>query len=503
MSQEIELKFGFAPAALSGLVAALSGEGARRERLQAHYFDTPDRLLARHRIALRLRKEGRRWVQTLKAQGASVVQRLEDNAVVPAPRGGGVPALDVGRHDGSPAGDALAAVLRRAAAERDNGGTPPQAPATLQAVYGTDLWRRTRVIDLAGGRIEAALDEGHILSGGERLAVCELELELADGSPAALQALAAEWVSAHGLWLSHATKAERGERLAQGLPLWPVVKAGTPGGELPPDADRWVRDSITRCLGQIVPNADALASGHGGPEHVHQLRVGLRRLRTVLRELQGVEAGEALREAFGMLGRWRDRDEALGGAAAALALSGAPPITMPQDGADVTPPNAVAGAAAFQQALVALTVAGLQPAGESPLEAPPRDDHGPRALAARRLKKLHRRVLRDADGFESLPAEAQHRVRKRVKRLRYLAEFAAPAFEAAAVRRYLKRLAPAQEALGQLNDQAVALDAYRRAAEAGNAEAWYAVGWLQARRAPAVHACRQALRKLGKAKRFW
>lgn len=499
MSQEIELKFGFAPASLPGLVAALSGEGARRERLQAHYFDTPDRLLARHRIALRLRKEGRRWVQTLKAQGASVVQRLEDNAVVASPSGGGVPALDVRRHDGSPAGDALAVVLRHAAEPTEAGA------GSLQAVYGTDLWRRTRHIDVDGARIEAALDEGHILAGDKRLVVCELELELLEGPPAALQALASQWVPAHGLWLSHATKAERGERLAQGLSLWPVVKAQKMRDDdaLPASAAEWARDSITRCLGQIVPNADALASGHGEAEHVHQLRVGLRRLRTVQRELQGTDAGEPLRSAFGALGRWRDRGEALGGAAAALALVGAPVIAMPEADADVPSPEAVAAGAAFQQALVALTVEGLHPEGDAAGGEGGDDGPSPRALAAKRLQKLHRRVLRDADGFEGLPAEAQHRVRKRVKRLRYLAEFAAPAFDAGDVRRYLKKLTPVQEALGRLNDDAVALDAYRRAAERGNAEAWFAVGWLQARREPAARACGRALQKFDQAKRFW
>jgi CHAD domain-containing protein len=93
-------------------------------------------------------------------------------------------------------------------------------------------------------------------------------------------------------------------------------------------------------------------------------------------------------------------------------------------------------------------------------------------------------------------------VRKRLKRLRYLGEFVAPLFGEHAVRRYLKALRPAQDALGTHNDAAVAMDAYRTAAKE-DGRAWFAVGWLAARQPQGAQACRAALDKVAQARRFW
>ncbi|HEV8311781.1 MAG TPA: CYTH domain-containing protein, partial [Burkholderiaceae bacterium] len=100
---EVELKFQVPEGALPGVRRALMRGRTQRQRLQAHYHDTADRALARAGMALRLRKEGRAWVQTLKAAGAHPLQRLEHNERVGAGPAGQAPALDVQRHVGSPA----------------------------------------------------------------------------------------------------------------------------------------------------------------------------------------------------------------------------------------------------------------------------------------------------------------------------------------------------------------------------------------------------------------
>jgi len=68
MGTEIELKFDVEPEARRALasVPALAGR-PRRTLMRSIYFDTPEALLASRGMALRLRREGRRWVQTLKA----------------------------------------------------------------------------------------------------------------------------------------------------------------------------------------------------------------------------------------------------------------------------------------------------------------------------------------------------------------------------------------------------------------------------------------------------
>ena len=54
-----------------------------RRSLAAMYLDTPDRRLAQQGIAWRLRREGRRWVQTLKAGGANALERFEHEVLRP------------------------------------------------------------------------------------------------------------------------------------------------------------------------------------------------------------------------------------------------------------------------------------------------------------------------------------------------------------------------------------------------------------------------------------
>lgn len=67
----------------------------------------------------------------------------------------------------------------------------------------------------------------------------------------------------------------------------------------------------------------------------------------------------------------------------------------------------------------------------------------------------------------------------------------------------LERLEPAQDALGRRNDEAVALTLYRQAADAGDATAWFAVGWLQARQPASAAECARSLRRAADAPLFF
>ena len=64
-------------------------------------------------------------------------------------------------------------------------------------------------------------------------------------------------------------------------------------------------------------------------------------------------------------------------------------------------------------------------------------------------------MLRDGNASRSLEPAEQHRVRKRLKRLRYLGEFVAPLFGARGRALSSTQLEPAQDALGRHNDDAV------------------------------------------------
>ena len=70
------------------------------------------------------------------------------------------------------------------------------------------------------------------------------------------------------------------------------------------------------------------------------------------------------------------------------------------------------------------------------------------------------------------------------------------------MKRYLKGLQPVQDSLGRYNDLRIGLDAYR-AAVGNDPRAWFAVGWLTARRDLLLAECSVALNGFARCKPFW
>lgn len=494
---ETELKFQVPPERAAAVRAAMKAAAPRRQHLQALYFDTADGALGRAGIALRLRREGPRWVQTLKARGAHPAERHEHNVPLRAP--GAEPRLDLARHAGTPAAAAWAATLGDTVEAFD--------AARLQPVMATDIWRRRVALDQGGGCVvELAFDEGEVRAGEAVAAVCELEYELLEGDLAGLVRCAGEGVARHGLWLDTVSKAERGELLARGLAHPPPARFHPP--VLPRRADGaalW-RAALGSAVAMLLPNASALAAGSEAAEHVHQLRVAVRRLRVVVSEL-GPLVGLAAEPAwlsplvalFRALGASRDEAALLQSLAPRLQAAGAPCTDWRAGAAEAAPPAParLLREPAVQQALLGLLV-------DSQARPPGQDAAAARRHVDGRLATLHEQAAQAGRRFDHLPEAAQHRARKRVKRLRYLADVVAALYDKPRARaRFLRPLAAAQDALGELQDLATALPLYRSAATGHLPEAWFAVGWLVAEQAHAVRRSGKALRALGRARPFW
>ena len=487
---ELELKLRVPDASLASLRNALRAHGARSVRMRAHYFDTADGRLARNRVALRLRLEGRQWLQTLKTAGVGAVHRLEHEVRV-AGSGAGTPTIDLHHHDGSDAGKLLHAALLTA---------PTSA---LAERYATDVSRLRCVVgDGHGGDIEVALDTGHATAQARSVALAELELEHKGGPVQGVFDLAATWIEHGGLWLCTTSKAERGERLRQRQTVPPATKARPPQLEQSVDGPALMRAVLQSTLDQVLANVSDVAEGVTAAETIHQARVGLRRLRTVLRELAALsptiapEWDGVLAAAFAKLGQRRDEDVVAAAVRPLLEAASAPTLSW-QTRACADPVQAVRDTS-FQLTLVAILA--LAHAGADRFA--PLSPAATRDWLAQRLNDLHHKVTQDGRRFEQLELSKQHRVRKRLKRLRYLAELTIALWPEDEVKRYLKCTAAAQDALGRHNDVAVAAAAFRADAQMQPAS-WFAAGYLEAHLAVTARAARKALTQVSQADCFW
>lgn len=472
MASEIELKLILDPAALkafrasavlSGASAAAGSVRPQRQRVLNTYFDTPDCLLAQARMALRLRKMGRRWLQTLKTAGTGtggLSARGEWECALPDS------VLDLALFRDTP----LAALK-----------VAPQLHELLQPAFTTDFLRTRWVIERGPGqRVEVALDVGEVRCADRTLPICEVELELLEGEPATLITLARELAQSLPLMPGLASKAERGYRLFRNAPLLPVKArpVALTADETPAHA---LRAGVSAALEHFLANQPgALVSDD--PEFIHQLRVALRRLRAVLRLFKADDGAgvpyEDIQWLAAELGVARDLDvfltEVWPPLAETYAASGGPAGAADSELAPVKASAEAARAAARlraraalqspRTALLILALAGLASAPLSPASAAtvhPAD--APLHLlplhefAARHLRKRHKRLLRDAANLAEMTSESRHRLRIDAKKLRYTADCFAGLYRRDRVEPWLQVLAAIQSALGEANDAATAL----------------------------------------------
>ena len=222
----------------------------------------------------------------------------------------------------------------------------------------------------------------------------------------------------------------------------PVVVGSNPIGHPSP-----LFQSVRRAaLEQIETNARGVLSS-GDPEFLHQLRVGMRRLRAALRAFgpilprkEAKRVRNALRELSPTLGRARDWAVL----AARLEAARAAPALIER--------AEIKRAKARKKALRALASKKFAHLSQTALE-PQATSHGLAELGATALERAHRRLMKEARGADWRNPAKRHAVRIRVKRLRYSAEFFAPAFPNN--QQIISELKALQEILGELNDIAV------------------------------------------------
>jgi inorganic triphosphatase YgiF len=460
--REIELKLRSDPAGLERLreceiVRRHARSALRSHELVSTYFDTADGRLKARGLALRVRQDGARLIQTLKAaneRDGAAADRAEWEVELPAAE----PDLAA---FGTPEPMELA-------------GLDPADE--LGPVFVSRIHRDSILVEWPDGRdaralVEIAFDQGVIEAEGQDQSVAEIELELKEGDPQALFALAAALRAVCPVAIETCDKAARGYRLATG-------QGGAPSKarRLELSGDLAVEEGLARILRHHFRHwldNEAPAALGSDPEGVHQLRVALRRLRSALAIFKSVLAPAArqhwateLRWLLQGLGTARDLD--------VLALELLPPLRQdPEAAAALRPLEAlVAIEREKAQALVREVLASRRYADLGFEFAAWIERSGWRegldvdrlialrqplnGLARSCLDAGYRRVRRRARRFGHLDADARHEVRIAVKKLRYGVEFFESLFRRKAARRFGKRLSSFQEALGQMNDVAAA-----------------------------------------------
>ena len=159
-------------------------------------------------------------------------------------------------------------------------------------MFTTEFDRTARMLSFPDGTAaELALDRGDIRAGRRAAPISEAEIELKTGDAIRLFEVARELAQDVPLRLGHASKAERGYALAR-------ARAGaaegaqhsarrTPLGRCRAPPHR------SACIAQMQANEEGLLKGKD-PEYLHQLRVGLRRLRAASRARRSRRGKQAL-----------------------------------------------------------------------------------------------------------------------------------------------------------------------------------------------------------------
>lgn len=485
--------------------SGLAKGNPRTASLRSVYYDTHDHKLREAGIALRLRKDGRRWVQTVKA-GKSIASGLSCASESECSAPGG--KLDLARIPDAEIRDRVLARLKG---------------AKLSPVCESRIKRNTYKLTLPdGGEIELAIDAGQIRAGTLAADLREAELELKAGLPGALYATARLLLPEGGVQFSNLSKAERGFLLAAEGHIMPDIaprNAGTVALKRKQRLGSAAQAVLRECLDQVAANILAVRQAED-PEGPHQLRVGLRRLRAAMalfrRCVSGDEAVRLNAEAR-WLGRVvsakRDLDVALidvvrPEAAAHPTLAGFPALIAALE---------VAGAAERSRLTETLTSARVQgflldlaafvetgswlngAQAQAPLST----------VAQSALDHAWRRARKKAHHIDRLTAAERHALRKAVKRLRYTAEFLAPLYKSKWVKPFVDRLKNLQDLFGELNDAAMieALFEVADAPAADNPAAQRAAGLVIGRRLERAERdwaeARERWKALVAAPRFW
>ncbi len=446
MTIETELKLHIAPEQMQRLkrhpfLRSLSSGRALTQKLYSIYYDTDDQQLRQHAMALRLRRVGKQWVQTLKGGGqvsAGLHQRSEWETLVPSEQ------MDF---------DALKA----SGAELPHG-----VRSRLQPAFVTDFTRNVRLVSYEGAEIELCMDSGEIRAGQASCPISEVELELKSGDPRQLFRLALALLDIVPMSVEHTSKAEYGYLLFSAAKP-SVSKGGFPPLKRSQPIANALQSLTFACLTHVEANVPG-ALLKLDEEYLHQVRVGLRRLRVVLSVAQRFHADPelvALREQVAKLcvelGRSREWDVFVTQTLAPICAR-LPEYAELHDVLSVSERARKKQHAGMESSLASQDFQrmllrfgawmhnGQEGDTETTLEE----------FATQTLERRNKQVMKCGKALSGEDAAQMHALRIACKKLRYSVEMFGSLFAETRTKDYLAALSELQDILGALNDIAVA-----------------------------------------------
>lgn len=514
MTPEVELKLEIPPRdmrmlqRMRGLRDGVARR-ARQEDLVSVYFDSARHKLHHHGMSLRVRHVGDKRIQTLKANGQWASGLARDEWEEPIERD----TPDLGAMRGTPLAPLLDKKLARA----------------LRPVFETRVHRTVVPLDRGESQVELTFDQGEVRRGAKSAPINELELELKRGRIADLLHLARDLSDRVPAQFALRSKADRGYDLIAGRPAGAVRAQPI---KLAPDATtaEAFRTIALACAHQVAANAPAVRAGD--PEGVHQMRVGLRRLRAAMsvfsgmfRDPQSGSVKEGLKWITSELGPARDVDVYI-----KSITSYAEPMQRTVSHRDVERLQrelAAWRAETFERAkkavespryrsLILDTLGWIVDGDWASSDAPRVRRQRERSVGDFAREELGRRaakVGKRAKKIAKLDPRKRHKLRIAAKKVRYATEFFRSLFGRRKAEkrlgRYVRRLKSLQDCLGALNDITVHRELARdfvreRARERQSA---FAIGVVSSeeenRTGPLCDAAVAAAGKLAKARPFW
>ncbi len=479
----------------------------RSEKLISVYFDTDRLKLAHHGATLRVRRLGRQRIQTVKT-GDGLFERGEWEI-----------AITSDHPD-----------LKAACQTPIKGLLTRKARQQLHAVFETRVRRRTYLLRTKTADIALAIDRGEIDTGKSKLPLREIELELKRGDKAELFDVARTIARITSADLAVKSKSERGYELIEGT-VGGAAKAEDlklPKAASARDAFKTIAGS---CLRQVAANKPAVLAAN--PDGIHQMRVGLRRLRAALslfKEILPAQSSRHIRNELKWLtdelGPARELEVLLGHVVAPLAKRGGRIAGIESLSRDLRGQRRLARKRAADAVVsprfrdLMLDLAGWIEVGAWQQADPLLSERAaePVGMGARlELDQRWKKVRKRGRALATLEPQRRHKLRIQAKKLHYAAEFFASVFDGKAAskrhRTFVRALHGLQDCLGDLNDIAVHENRSTAVAEASAARAkaqphrafaaGLVVGHEEARLQSVLQAAEQAYDRFRSAKPFW